>query len=184
MKGVSVGKQKGNIKSFSTTVVNHALPLDVLGIHLAGTREKSGNLQPYTNHALVFSYLPPVEFDTRSSPNRQSQVWGNASPRHHIKLWQQLRVSPKILLQEKRLLETLCRLPCPRILHPTRPVSIPLYPETYRHPTCKAPFPFLWHAYCMSLVLAPRCTTRRPSTTAQRSSAATKHSPLKCPEPQ
>jgi len=109
--------------------LNHALPLDVLGIHLAGTREKSGNLQPYTNHALVFSYLPPVEFDTRSSPNWESKVWGNASPRHHIKLWRQLRVSPKILLQEERLLNTLRRLTSPLISHPTGPVSIPLYPE-------------------------------------------------------
>jgi hypothetical protein len=162
----------------------NAMPLNVLGIHLAGNREKSGTLQPYTNQTLVFSYLPPVEFDTRSSTNRQSQVSGNASPRHNIKLWQELRVSPTILLREERLLETLCRLPSPLISHPTGPVSIPLYPETYRHPTYKTPFPLLWHAYCMSRVLAPRCTTRRPSTTVQRSSGATKHSPLKCVERQ
>ena len=109
---------------------NHDLPLDVLGIHLAGTREKSGNLQLYTNHTIVFSYLSPVEFDTRLSPNRQSQVWENSSPRHCIKLWQQLHVFPTMLLQEERLLETLCRLTSPRISHPTGPVSIPLYPET------------------------------------------------------
>ena len=95
------GKTRGQHQVLFDSCRNHVLLLDVIGIHLAGTREKSDNLQTYTNHTNVFSHLPPVEFGTRSPPNRQIQVWGNASPRHYIKLWQRLRVFPALLPQEK-----------------------------------------------------------------------------------